>query len=99
MVNKLGQAGACTSPWGEAQPRKICDMHGVRSYDNGDDPVELWLHDSGRLVIVASNEAGYCGTNVDLYDLLDWLQSGPGCRMVLDNGQSSHRNISTPARD
>ena len=64
-------------PLPSPKKRKLCEMTGVRSYDNGDDPVELWLHENGRLVIVAYNEAGYCGTEVDLYDLVDWLQAGP----------------------
>jgi hypothetical protein len=67
--------------------RKICDMVGVREYGEGD-VVQLWQRASGRLVIVATNEAGICGTEVDLYDLVDWLQAGPGRRMVLDNGSS-----------
>jgi hypothetical protein len=68
--------------------RKICDMVGVREYGEGD-AVQLWQRASGRLVIVATNEAEICGTEVDLYDLTDWVQAGPGRGMVLDNGSDS----------
>lgn len=55
-------------------PQKVCDISGVRQYGNGNDfPIELWLNDSGRLVIRAYNEAGYSGTEVDLYDLVNWF--------------------------
>ena len=78
---------------------KICEMNGVRSYGNGDDPIELWLNDSGRLVVVAYNEAGYCGTEVDLYDLIEWLQVGPGRRMVLDHGSCAAGIECDPTRN
>ena len=55
---------------------KICEMKGVRQYGNSD-PVELWRDDeSGRLVIKAFNEGGYSCTDVDLWDLINWLQTG-----------------------
>jgi hypothetical protein len=41
-----------------------------------------WRRASASLVIVATNEAGICGTEVDLFDLVDWLQAGPGRGMV-----------------
>lgn len=63
--------------------RKVADMVGVRAYGN-EPGVELWLNENGRLVIVAYNEAGHCATQVDLWDILDWVQDGPGSRMVLD---------------
>ena len=50
-------------------------------------------------MIVATNEAGICGTEVDLYDLVDWLQAGPGRRMVLDNGSSPSETDFDPAGD
>jgi hypothetical protein len=40
-------------------------------------------------VVVAFNEGGHCGTELDLFDLIDWVQAGPGRGMVLDNGPSS----------
>jgi len=33
------------------------------------------------------NEKGYDFSDVDLFDLLDWVQTGPGRWLVLDNGQ------------
>jgi hypothetical protein len=66
----------------------VCDMEGVRSYTNGPEPVELWRNkDNGRLVIVTYNEGGECGVEIDLLDLLKWLQSGSGKSVVLDNGE------------
>jgi hypothetical protein len=55
----------------------ICIMDGVREYAEGD-PVELHIdRGTGRLVVVATNEAGYASTSVDLNDLLEWLKHGP----------------------
>lgn len=55
---------------------KLCVMDGVRSDDCH--PVELWRTEhSGRLVIRAYNEAGYSYTEVDLWDLIGWLSTGP----------------------
>jgi hypothetical protein len=56
--------------------RKICLMDGVRQYGN-EDGVDLYLNEMGRLVVVAYNEAGYCATEVDLLDLVDWLRANP----------------------
>lgn len=75
---------------------KIADMIGVRSYGN-EPEVELWLNERGRLVVVAYNEAGCCGTEVDLWDILDWVQTGPGNRMVLDHDQDRSRIDGDPA--
>ena len=70
--------------------RRICEMRGVRTYGSDDDPVELWFNDeAGRLTVVAYNEAGYSGTKVDLFDLLDWVQAGPGRKTVIDHGPTS----------
>jgi hypothetical protein len=78
--------------------RKIADMIGVRAYGN-EPEVELWLNENGRLVVVAYNEAGYCGTKVDLYDILDWVQAGPGHGVVLDHGPMSARVEFDPSRN
>jgi hypothetical protein len=57
---------------------KICDMNTVREYAEGY-PVELWRDDdSGRLVLLALNEAGFSGVRIDLWDLINWLRSGSG---------------------
>ena len=47
-------------------------MVGVTEYGEGMD-VKLG-YDQGRPVIVASNEAGYSGTFVDLIQVLDWVR-------------------------
>ena len=46
-------------------------MTGVTEY--GEDMDVRLGYDKGRPVIVASNEAGYCGTFVDLIQLLEWV--------------------------
>ena len=56
---------------------KICNMEGVRGGEEGF-PVELWrCSESGRLQVVAFNEAGYSSVEIDLFDLLEWLRNGP----------------------
>jgi hypothetical protein len=78
---------------------KICDMVGVREYGESD-PVELWRNDeNGRLVIRVRNEGGYSFTDVDLWDIIKWIQAGPGTGVVLVDGPSSDRNNVNPARD
>jgi hypothetical protein len=62
--------------------RMIAEMTGVRSYGNEPD-VELWLNESGRLVIVAYNEAGCAATEVDLWDILNWVRVGQAAELVL----------------
>ena len=55
----------------------IATLEGVREYAEGF-PVELWRDGkNGRLVIRAWNEAQCNCTDVDLWDLMDWLSSGP----------------------
>lgn len=51
-------------------------IQGVREYTEGD-PVELRRVGNGRLAVVASNECGNRTTEVDLFDLLEALRSGP----------------------
>lgn len=51
---------------------KLEIMKGVRSDES---PVELWRDDeSGRLTIRAYNEAGYNCTDIDFWDLVEWLK-------------------------
>jgi hypothetical protein len=65
---------------------KITEMMGVRSDDAH--PVELWRdQQSGRLVVRAYNDAGYSYTEIDLWDLIHWLQSGPRPDMVTLNDE------------
>ncbi len=58
-------------------------MASVREYTEGLYPVELWRRD-GRLVIRAYNECGNNCTEVDLWDLQDWLVSGPHAGEIED---------------
>ena len=66
---------------GLARASLICVLANVREYAEGD-PVELWLRD-GRLVIRASNQAGLSCVDVDLWDIITWISTGPN-RRVLD---------------
>ena len=51
-------------------------MDGVREYEEGY-PVLLCRHGkTGRMVIRAKNEGGCNHTDVDLWDLIEWLRSG-----------------------
>ena len=64
---------------------KICEMENVRGGER-DFPVELWRDDdTGRLVITAYNEAGFNCVEIDLWDLVDWLQNGPGRDVIREN--------------
>ena len=49
-------------------------MEGVREYCEGMD-VRLEKNKEGRWVIDARNEGGHNSTEVDLLDLLQWLQA------------------------
>lgn len=77
----------------------ICDMEGVQRHGESDYPVSFWFRNSGRPAIRSHNEAGYSGTEVDLWDPIDWLRAGPQRRMVLENGQRSDRDIVAPSGD
>ena len=90
--HRLGARGPAS------KKRKICALDGVRQY--GDDgPPELWLNEDGRMVVVAFNEGGHCATQLDLYDLVEWVQSGPGDRTLLDNGSGVARTKFDSARN
>ncbi len=54
---------------------KITDMLGVREHSEGY-TVELHRNADDRLIIVAYNEAGSNLTEVDLFDLIEWMESG-----------------------
>ena len=54
---------------------RICDLAGVREHSEGA-IVELWRC-GGQLVIRAYNEGHNNYTDVDLWDLLNWLSVGP----------------------
>jgi hypothetical protein len=74
--------GKCKDGATKMAKYKLADMFGVRSYGN-EPGVELWLSETGRLVIVAYNEAGHAATQVDLRDVLDWLQTGQTAEPIL----------------
>jgi hypothetical protein len=61
---------------------KIANLLTVREHCEGD-TVELWLNRAGRLVVRAFNEYHNNHTDVDLGDLLSWLQTG-GCSLLKD---------------
>lgn len=65
---------------------RICEMVGVREHTEKF-PGQLWRHENGRLVVIARNEAGYNSTEVDLLDLIAWLQNG-NCPEDLPNGRT-----------
>lgn len=62
------EAGVCSVVVTEQSP---VTLTGVREYCE-EYPVTLRVN-SGRLVIVATNEGGHNSTEVDLRDLLNWL--------------------------
>jgi hypothetical protein len=74
-LNAFGVCDACSAPISvtttPTQPSITLD--GVTEYGEGD-AVKLELH-GGRVVVVATNEGGYCSTAVDLQQLVDWLAS------------------------
>jgi hypothetical protein len=57
-------------------PTKLATLQGVREYCE-DEAVELWLNETGRIVVRAYNECGNNYTEVDFRDLLDWAAGGP----------------------
>lgn len=54
---------------------KLAELTGVREHTEGD-AVELWMNQTGRIVIRAFNECHNNCTDVDLSDLLEWLRLG-----------------------
>jgi hypothetical protein len=67
--------------------KKICEMTGVRAYDNGPEPVELWFNESNKhLVIVTFSEGGSCATQIDLFDVIEWIKNGHAEGIVIDYG-------------
>jgi hypothetical protein len=65
----------------------VAVLGGVHEHGEGK-PVELWRTLSGRLVIRAYNMGGNGSTYVDLWDLLDWLQAGPGAGLLEDHART-----------
>jgi hypothetical protein len=66
---------------------KVAELTGVRGGEDGF-PVELWRDDdTGRPVLLLINEAGYAGTDLDLFDLIAWLASDAGKEALAAFGQ------------
>lgn len=55
---------------------KIATLPGVREYTEGA-PVELWFNEDGRVVIRAWNECHNNYTEVDLFDIVEWMKTAP----------------------
>jgi hypothetical protein len=55
----------------------ICKMTGVREYVEGNTVELVRNQDNGRLIVRAYNEGGLNFTEIDLFDLLSYLQEGP----------------------
>lgn len=53
---------------------KIATLDGVRELTEGE-PVELWMSDTGRVVVRAYNECGNNYTEVDLLGLIEWSRN------------------------
>lgn len=64
---------------------KIAVMEGVREHTECE-PVELWVNETGRVVIRSFNECGNNYTDVDLRDILDWISTGPRMGILPDHG-------------
>jgi len=60
---------------------KLSTLAGVREY-NERYPVELWISPQGRLTVVAENEGGNNLTQVDFWDIFDWMRLGPAVGRV-----------------
>lgn len=71
-------------------PTKIATLRGVREHNEHDD-VELWLNADGRIVVRSYNECGNNYTDLDLRDLLDWLDSGSNTLAETENARHSVR--------
>jgi hypothetical protein len=82
---------------GGAPEIKLAVLSGVRE-QNEHEPVELWLNESGRVVVRAFDECLNNYTDVDLADLLDWLRSGSASK-ALENGKYGIAALPTTERD
>lgn len=75
---------------------KICDMVGVRGGEDGF-PVELWRDgQTGRLLLTAYCEAGHNCVEIDLWDVLKWLESGPVIGETYSDSRISSFGIGVP---
>lgn len=83
MVKNHGQA---------SEELKIAIMDGVREYGERY-PVEIWRDVCGRTVIRAFNEGGNGFVDLDLWDIIDWLSTGPGRGLLADEENSRSSRI------
>ena len=92
-----GQASAFADGGQEdipAFPGALCEVRGVRQYGN-DGRMELRRdgESGGRLVLRIYMECETTGVDLDLWDLIDWLETGPGSELVLGPGASRARGF------
>jgi len=62
----------------------VCEIESVREYIEGSTVQLVRRQPDRRLVIRAYNEGGNSYTDVDLFDLLDWLRNGPAGGLIAD---------------
>jgi hypothetical protein len=90
--HEIWTANVNVLPFMQVDGTKICEMEGVREHSERF-PVELRRESrTGRLVIRALNEDGHNATDVDLFDLLDWLSRGPVPEEMIEPANGSDAN-------
>ena len=62
----------------------VCEMEGVREYVEGSTVKLVRRQPDGRLAIRAYNEGGNNYTDIDLFDLEEWLRKGPMGGLISD---------------
>lgn len=62
----------------------LAEMNGVREYVEGSTVKLVRRQPDRRLVVRAYNEGGNNYTDVDLFDLEDWLRNGPMGGLISD---------------
>lgn len=76
---------------------KICELAGVREYTE-EYSVSLWRDEErGRVVIRAYNEGRNNFVEIDLWDLVEWLGTGP--KEGIANGIVIAGNLESPERE
>jgi len=66
----------------------LAEMKGVREYVEGSTVELVRRQPDGRLVIRAYNEGGNSYTDIDLFDLQDWLREGPMGGLISDGNSN-----------
>jgi hypothetical protein len=78
---------------------EICVMEGVREHDE-EFPLEFHRHsETGRIVIRCRNECGNNYTDLDLWDVIEWLRIGPRNREVLVDDKNGGASRSSSQRN